>query len=74
VIGLGGNESLDGAMKFVSRNKLKFQNFWDEDGSSWSAFKVPGNPAAAFVSADGKLLKSWVGGVPEEKEILALVA
>jgi hypothetical protein len=58
----------------VTRNKLTFQNFWDEDGSTWSAFKVPSNPAAAFVSSDGKLLKSWVGGMPEDKEILALAA
>ena len=74
MIGIGGNESLDGAKKFVTRHKLTFTNFWDDDGSTWASFKIPSNPAAAFVSADGKLLKSWVGGAPEEKEILALAA
>jgi hypothetical protein len=47
---------------------------WDEDGSSWKSFKVPSNPGAALLDAKGQIIKTWLGGVPEEKEILALIA
>ena len=47
--------------------------YWDGTGAAWVPFRVPSNPGAALVDANGHIVKSWFGSVPDNKVILSLL-
>ena len=47
--------------------------YWDDTFESWSKLGLTSQPAVALFRADGKLLKGWLGAIPED-EVLKLIA
>ncbi len=72
MVGLGARDSLGMAEDFVSDHGTTFPMLWDENGASWRRFRVPSQPAALLVAADGRWIRRWSGEFPED-EVLELV-
>ena len=45
---------------------------WDGTGDSWSALRVPRQPAAMLFDTDGEYIDGWQGAIPEDT-VLELV-
>ncbi len=45
--------------------------FWDRSGDTWSAYGVPGQPAALLIR-NGVVVKSWTGVLNEDAVEAAL--
>ena len=73
MVGIGGFEDLAAAKAFRKRNKVTFPMYWDGTGAAWIPFKVPSNPGAALIDANGRIVKSWYGNLPSEEAVLSLV-
>jgi thiol-disulfide isomerase/thioredoxin len=52
-VGVAARSDLAAMQGFVSRYDLGFTNLDDADGSLWTKFNVPWQPAYLFVAADG---------------------
>lgn len=52
---------------------VSFTMLWDPGFDSWRELGISGQPAGMLLSADGTILASWRGGIPET-EILDAVA
>lgn len=62
MIGLGTQNTVEDAVEFVeSTGTLSFPMYWDETFTSWDAFGVRGQPAAALLSPTGEILGGWIG-------------
>jgi peroxiredoxin len=65
VVGLGTQDSLAKAQAFVTKYKMtSTRMFWDRSGDTWTAYGVPGQPAALLIR-DGVVVKSWTGPLDE---------
>lgn len=54
LIGIPGRSDVASSQGFIDDYGLGgFQHWYDEDGSIWSAFGVPAQPAFAFINDDG---------------------
>ena len=74
VIGLGTQDNTDDAVEFVANGGLTtFPVYWDETFTSWQAFGIQSQPAAALLSADGEVLGGWLG-MFDIDEVLRLAA
>ena len=74
MVGLGTQDSLSLAKKFVSRTKVKsFPMLWDKTGKSWSALGVRAQPAWMLIATDGKVIDAQLGEIPYA-EILNTIA
>lgn len=74
VIGLGTQDDSDQAVQFVENGgTVSFPMYWDETFTSWEAFGIRSQPAAALLSPDGEVLGSWLGAFDED-EVLRLAA
>jgi thioredoxin-related protein len=73
VVGLGTQDSLGAAKKFVDRHKMKTTKMvWGASAESWAFYGVPSQPAFVLVDASGNnVLKAGSGEIPYE-EILKL--
>ncbi len=71
-MGLGTQDDLDLAKDFVDSFDLTHQMLWDESFQSWAQLGVSLQPSAKLYSADGELLKEWLGPFDED-EVLALI-
>ena len=74
VIGLGTQDSLSDAKKFINRTKVKsFPMYWDKTGTSWAKLGVPSQPAWLLISRTGKVLAGELGSIPYD-DVLKAVA
>jgi hypothetical protein len=74
VIGLGTQDDTALAADFVEQGGLtSFPMYWDETFTSWQAFGIRSQPAAALLSADGEVLGGWLG-MFDVDEVLRLAA
>jgi thioredoxin-related protein len=74
VVGIGTQDNLKDAKKFVTRNKVKnVKMYWDASGTSWDYFGVLGQPAAILMDKDGNPVETWTGYL-ENDEVLAAIA
>jgi hypothetical protein len=65
VVGLGAHDTFAMARQFAVRHKMKtVKMLWDRSAASWTAYGVPGQPAALLVK-DGTIVKSWLGPLDE---------
>ena len=65
VVGLGTQDSLALAQKFVTKHAVvSARMFWDKSGKSWQFYGVPGQPAALLIKG-GKVVGSWTGPLDE---------
>ncbi len=72
MIGLGTQDSLGEAHKFVENYGTTFTMLWDEGFTSWTQLGVVAQPAAVLFSADGKQLGRWSGAF-DEAAVLRLI-
>ena len=73
VIGLGTQDNLAQAKKFITRTKVKsFPMLWDKTGSSWAKLGVPAQPAWMLIARNGEILASELGEIPYD-EVLAAI-
>lgn len=61
------------ANDFVDAFDLTHTMLWDESFQSWAELGVSLQPSAKLYSADGTLLREWLGGFDED-EVLELLA
>ena len=55
-VGVGAHDDAEAVREFVDRHGLGgFEHLVDEDGAVWERFGISGQPAYAFISADGEL-------------------
>ena len=74
MIGLGTQDSGSQAVDFVDSYEIySFPMYWDETFTSWQAFGVRSQPAAALLSPEGEMLGGWLGMFPID-EVLDLAA
>lgn len=73
MIGLGAQDTLKEAEEFVERFGMTLPMVWDETFQTWAELGVSLQPSAMLFTADGQLIKKWLGAIPEE-EVLALAA
>ena len=74
LIGLGTQDSADEAVDFVrDGGTYSFPMYWDETFSSWSAFGISSQPAAALLAPDGEVITGWLGAF-DEAEVLRIAA
>ena len=66
IVGIGWNGTQDEINSFIDRHGLTFTNVRDPDGSIFSGFGVPGQPAWVFQSASGER-KVSIGALSEDK-------
>lgn len=52
-VGIAGRSDVGAMQDFVSKYRLNFTNLNDADGSLWTRFNVPWQPAYLFVRPDG---------------------
>lgn len=68
-VGVAAQDNVDAMQRFAERYGIdSFTNLNDENGEVWAKFKVPAQPAFAFISASGKVER--VNGTVTEQEIL----
>jgi peroxiredoxin len=72
VVGLGTQDSLPEARRFVQRYGTTFRMLWDASGRSWRELGIPGQPAAILLAPDGREVRRWLGQFDEE-EVLRLL-
>ena len=72
VVGLGTQDDVDDADRFVDDYGTTFTMLWDSTDQSWLALDVVRQPAAVLYSADGEELGRWQGAFSED-EVLALL-
>lgn len=65
MVGLGTQDGLDAAEKFVARHNISFQMLWDESFESWRELGVASQPVSILLSAEGRELKRWSGELSE---------
>jgi hypothetical protein len=51
----------------VTRHGITFTTLWDESGRSWRELRIPGQPAAILLAADGREIGRWLGAFPEDE-------
>ena len=72
VVGIGTQDTLELANKFVARNGVKtIRMYWDRSGKTWQFYGVRGQPAALLIR-NGKVVASWTGVVDEAAVLKAL--
>ena len=69
VVGLGSQDSLGDAKRFVSRHGVTFTMLWDSSRRSWRELGISGQPAAILLRPDGSLIKRWFGQFPEDEVV-----
>ncbi len=68
VVGLGTQDDLDYAVRFVeATGTVSFPMLWDPSFESWIHFGIPGQPAGVLLDADGNVVDTWLGPIPEER-------
>lgn len=73
MIGIGTQDTARDAVEFVRRTgTFSFPMYWDETFTSWAAFGVQGQPAAALLSPTGEILGGWIGRFDLD-EVLTIV-
>ncbi len=73
-MGLGTQDSAELGIDFVeSTGTYSFPMYWDETFTSWEAFGIRSQPAAALLGPDGEVLAGWLGMFPID-EVLELAA
>jgi peroxiredoxin len=72
-VGLGTQDSLSLAEQFVTKYELSHTMLWDKSGQSWVELGIASQPAGLLIAADGRVISTWRGGIPEE-QVLAQIA
>jgi len=61
VIGVGTQDDLALAKKFVSETGVTFPMTWDKSGKTWVDFGVPAQPAMILYNKSGNEVRRWNG-------------
>lgn len=62
----GYSETVDGVQAFVRENGFSFPVYFDTQDSAAAAYDVYGIPQTVFIYADGSVMRSYVGAMPED--------
>ena len=62
----GYSDTVDGVKAFVEENGYSFPVYFDTQKSAATAYDVYGIPQTVFVYADGSVMRSYVGALPED--------
>ncbi|MCC5953499.1 MAG: TlpA family protein disulfide reductase [Acidimicrobiia bacterium] len=74
IVGLGTQDDLAFARRFVEQHSPPFTMLWDESFESWRELGVRAQPAAQLFDADGTHLGTWSGSVDQDGILAALAA
>ena len=68
-LGIAGRSDVGQMQNFVSKYGLNFTNLNDADGSLWTRYNVPWQPAYVFYRADGSstFINNPVGAMPQQE-------
>jgi thiol-disulfide isomerase/thioredoxin len=68
-LGLAGRSDVGQMSNFVSKYGLNFTNLNDADGSLWTRYNVPWQPAYVFYRADGSstFINNPLGAMPQQE-------
>jgi thiol-disulfide isomerase/thioredoxin len=68
-LGIAGRSDVGQMQNFVSKYGLNFTNLNDADGSLWTHYNVPWQPAYVFYRADGSstFINNPVGAMPQQE-------
>ena len=53
----------------MQRYGTTFQMLWEDGTQSWRRLRIPGQPAAILLAADGRELKRWFGEFDEAEAL-----
>ncbi|MYH96887.1 MAG: TlpA family protein disulfide reductase [Acidimicrobiia bacterium] len=67
VIGVGTQDSLGLAESFVESTGTTFTMLWDPTFESWRQLGISGQPAGMLLDANGAILTSWRGSIPQSR-------
>ncbi|GEM_PF-1519731 len=73
IIGLGARDKVNAGQGFVEKHDLSFRMLFDESQESWGSLRIPAQPAAILLDADGMERKRWFGPLPL-KEVTGALA
>ena len=68
-LGIAGRSDVGQMQNFVSKYGLNFTNLNDADGSLWTRYNVPWQPAYVFYRADGSstFINNPIGAMPQQE-------
>jgi thiol-disulfide isomerase/thioredoxin len=68
-LGIAGRSDVGQMQNFVSKYGLNFTNLNDADGSLWTHYNVPWQPAYVFYRADGSstFINNPIGAMPQQE-------
>jgi thiol-disulfide isomerase/thioredoxin len=68
-LGIAGRSDVGQMQNFVSKYGLNFTNLNDADGSLWTRYNVPWQPAYVFYRADGSstFINNPLGAMPQQE-------
>jgi len=73
IVGLGSQDDLAFAKRFVGKHSVTFRMLWDPTRKSWDALGVRWQPAALLLDRDGRVLHSYSGPF-SERDVLERIA
>ncbi|MCY3635837.1 MAG: TlpA disulfide reductase family protein [bacterium] len=72
VIGVGTQDNLDLAQSFVESTGTTFTMLWDPTFESWRQLGISGQPAGMLLDANGAILTTWRGAIPQSRVLDAI--
>jgi hypothetical protein len=61
VVGLGTQDDLPYAERFVEMYDITFPMYWDASFLTWQALGIRGQPAAILFDTQGRAVQRWFG-------------
>ena len=69
---MGTQDSLELAQSFVQSTGTTFTMLWDPTFESWRQLGISGQPAGMLLDANGAILDSWRGAIPQSQVLEAI--
>lgn len=69
---MGTQDSLELAQSFVESTGTTFTMLWDPTFESWRQLGISGQPAGMLLDANGAILDSWRGAIPQSQVLDAI--
>ena len=69
---MGTQDNLDLARSFVQSTGTTFTMLWDPTFESWRQLGISGQPAGMLLDANGTILTSWRGDIPQSRVLEAV--
>ena len=73
LVGLGAKDDLAYAKQFVRTHAMTIKMLWDPSRESWDALGIRSQPSALLLSADGRILRKYIGPF-DEADVLSRIA